>query len=126
MNKEKQTKKVSRQRQEYLKFKPFADDLRKAESWCELDGVLNRYQTVKNLSKMGYRKISDDHQRQCTCYALGCQMAEELKRKVAMEIFEQIDDTMELICAMTGLDIVLFSRYAELKNMFVKGKTNER
>lgn len=59
MSKEKQNEKVSKQRQEYLKFKPFADDLRKAESWCELDGVLNRYQTVKNLSKMGYRKQSE-------------------------------------------------------------------
>jgi len=59
MNKEKQIKKVSKSRQEYLKFKPFADDLRNAESWCELDGVLNRYQTVKNLSKMGYRKASE-------------------------------------------------------------------
>ena len=59
LNKDKQIKEVSKQRQEYLKFKPFADDLRKAESWCELDGVLNRYQTVKNLSKMGYRKASE-------------------------------------------------------------------
>ena len=59
MSREKQTKKVSKDRQEYLKFKPFADDLRKAESWCELDGVLNRYQTVKNLSKMGYHKQSE-------------------------------------------------------------------
>lgn len=52
----KQIEKMSKQRQEYLKFKPFADDLRKAESWCELDGVLNRYQTAKNLFKIGYRK----------------------------------------------------------------------
>ena len=59
-NVEKQIKKVSKERQEYLKFKPFADDLRKAESWCDLDGVLNRYQTVKNLSKMGYRKIPEN------------------------------------------------------------------
>ena len=58
MSREKQIEKASK-RQEYLKFKPFADDLRKAESWCELDGVLNRYQTVKNLSKMGYRKQSE-------------------------------------------------------------------
>ena len=54
-----QIDKASKQKQEYLKFKPFADDLRQAESWCELDGVLNRYQTVKNLSKMGYRKQSE-------------------------------------------------------------------
>ena len=59
MNKNKQIEEMSKERQEYLKYKPFADDLRKAESWCELDGVLNRYQTVKNLSKMGYRKASE-------------------------------------------------------------------
>ncbi len=59
MSRDEQIEKVSKQRREYLKFKPFADDLRKAESWCELDGVLNRYQTVKNLSKMGHRKSTD-------------------------------------------------------------------
>ena len=74
MSRDKQTEKVSRQRREYLKFKPFADDLRKAESWCELDGVLNRYQTVKNLSKMGYRKSAD----------------------VAEEIFAEIEKEIEL------------------------------
>ena len=39
--------------------KPMADDLRKAESWCELDGVLNRSETMYNLYKMGYRKQSE-------------------------------------------------------------------
>ncbi len=112
---------MSRDKQEYLKLKPFADDLRNAESWCELDGVLNRYQTVKNLHKMGYRKIHDDHQRQCACYALGCQMAEELKREVAKEIFETVDSTIDLICAMTGVDIVAFGKYAELKKKYTEG-----
>lgn len=57
MSEDKQIKKVSKQRQEYLKFKPFADDLRKAESWCDLDGVLNRYQTVKKSLQDGLPKI---------------------------------------------------------------------
>ena len=123
MNKEKQVKKMSKSRQEYLKFKPFADDLREAESWCELDGVLNRYQTVKNLSKMGYRKIYDDHQRQCTCYALGCQMAEQLERKVAREIFEEIesvlldkDSPLTVWCAIEG------QKYAELKKKYTESE----
>ena len=50
---------MKRDREMYLKFKPMADDLRKAESWCDLDGVLNRYQTVKNLYEMGYRKQNE-------------------------------------------------------------------
>ena len=74
MSRDKQIDKVSKRKQDYLKFKPFADDLRKAESQCELDGVLNRYQTVKNLSKMGYRKQSE----------------------VAREIFEKIEKEIEL------------------------------
>ena len=47
------------ERQTYLKFKPMADDLRLAESWCETDGVLNRNKTMQNLYKMGYRKQSE-------------------------------------------------------------------
>ena len=47
---------MSRDRETYLKFKPMADDLRKAESWCESDGVLNRNKTMQNLYEMGYRK----------------------------------------------------------------------
>ncbi len=42
----------------YLKFKPMADDLRLAESWCEQDGVLNRNRTAQNLYEMGYRRQS--------------------------------------------------------------------
>ena len=90
MNKEKQIKKVSKQRQEYLKFKPFADDLRKSESWCELDGVLNRYQTVKNLSKMGYRKSSD----------------------VAREIFEEIENV-----ARSAIILLKFERNKNIQNI---------
>ena len=40
----------------------------------------------------------------------------------AREIFEQIDDTMELICAMTGVDVILFGRYAELKKIYTEEK----
>ena len=49
----------TKDRETYLKFKSMADDLRQAESWCDLDGVLNRYETMQNLYKMGYRKQSE-------------------------------------------------------------------
>lgn len=110
---------------EYLKYKPFADDLREAESWCELDGVLNRYQTVKNLHKMGYRKIHDDHQRQCTCYALGCQMAEELKREVAREIFEELEKiAMHNVTLSYGLWLMSMGEvaFAKIKEKYTEGE----
>ena len=50
-----------------------------------------RYNLSEHLVDKGYRKIYDDHQRQCTCYALGCQMAEQLEKKVAEKIFAEID-----------------------------------
>lgn len=49
-----------KERQQYLKFREMANDLRKAEHWDELDGVLNRNKTVQNLYKMGYRKLSSN------------------------------------------------------------------
>ena len=102
MSRDKQTEKVSKQRREYLKFKPFADDLRKAESWCKLDGVLNRYQTVKNLSKMGYRKASD----------------------VAEEIFEEIEASAK-VKYWRGGGLVVFEvngeEFAELKKKYTEG-----
>ena len=54
MSKEKMSKETYREI-----VKPMADDLRKAESWCDLDGVLNRSETMYNLYKMGYRKQSE-------------------------------------------------------------------
>ena len=100
MNKEKQVKKMSKSRQEYLKFKPFADDLRKAESWCELDGVLNRYQTVKNLSKMGYRKAAD----------------------VERDFFEEIESKKLFVRDRVGnmRVVVLFEDIAELKKKYTE------
>ena len=55
-----------------------------------------RYNLSEHLVDKGYRKIYDDNQRQCVCYALGCQMAEDLKKKVAREIFEEIEEEINL------------------------------
>lgn len=72
------------------------------------------------LTEAGYRKIYDDHQRQCTCYALGCQMAEELEKKVAREFIEAVDSMMECVTAMTGLSLTYYGKYAELKKKYTE------
>ena len=51
---------------------------------------------AERLIAEDYRKIYDDHERQCICYALGCQMAEGLKRKVAEEIFAEIKKRLDM------------------------------
>ena len=78
-----------------------------AKAVCHLDRTCDECMTsfeckammyAKRFYDAGYRKIYDDHQRQCTCYALGCQMAEELKRKVAREIFEEAEKIFMATC----------------------------
>jgi hypothetical protein len=64
------------------------------------------------LYNAGYRKIYDDHQRQCTCYALGCQMAEGLKKKVAREIID--------ILKSAGVDEWRYPVIAELKKKYTE------
>ena len=59
--------------------------------------------TAEKIVDAGWRKASD----------------------VAEEIFEQIDDTMDLVCAMTGVDVCLFGRYAELRKMFLEDSDEE-
>ena len=120
MIRDKQINKVSKERQEYLKFKPFADDLRKAESWCELDGVLNRYQTVKNLSKMGYRKA----------YEVALGVISEIQAKIQIMVSsikaqEEIGNISEFNGgAKTALEIV-FKDIAELKKKYESEKDDE-
>ena len=79
---------------------------------------------AERLIAEDYRKIYDDHERQCICYALGCQMAEGLKRKAAKEIFKEIDALVEMLCAMTGLNIVIGGKYTALKKKYTEGKHN--
>jgi hypothetical protein len=38
----------------------------------------------------------------------------------AEEIFAAVDATIDLICAMTGLDITIFGKYAELKKEYTE------
>ena len=44
---------------------------------------------------------------------------------VAREIFEGVDSTIDLICAMTGLDIKVFGKYAELKKKYTEVTVGE-
>ena len=47
-----------------------------------------------DLYEQGYRKVDEDYAIQCTCYALGCQQAEQIetkaKQKVAKQIFDMV------------------------------------
>ena len=78
---------------------------------------------MKVLQDAGYRKIYDDHQRQCTCYALGCQMAESLKTDVAREIFEEIDNILDFLKLYNPCDDLLKAiiyRITELKKKYTE------
>jgi hypothetical protein len=58
-----------------------------------------------------------------TCNDISKQIQEQGYRKaseVAREIFEAVDTTIDLVCAMTGLDITIFGKYAELKKKYTE------
>ena len=58
-----------------------ACDIMKASNLpIELAGAI-----ATDLYNKGYRKVDEDYAIQCTCYYLGCQMAEKIKEKVIAE-----------------------------------------
>ena len=60
-----------------------------------IDGDENLADIVAtDLYEKGYRKVDEDYAKQCTCYALGCQMAKQLEQKVAREIFADLDKAL--------------------------------
>ena len=46
--------------------------------------------------------------------------ADVAPRAEVARIFEEIDSTIDLICAMTGIDIAFFGKYAELKKKYTE------
>lgn len=44
------------------------------------------------------------------------------KQEVAREIFERVDSLLDLICHMTGIEIINFTQYTELKKKYTEGK----
>lgn len=43
-------------------------------------------------------------------------------REEVVRIFAEIDSTIDLICAMTGVDIAIFGKYAELKKKYTEDR----
>jgi hypothetical protein len=87
------------------------------------EGARSAMEDAEALYNAGYRKIYDDHQRQCTCYALGCQMAESLKRDVAEEIFAEIEEIAMHSITSFGLQTMVMGKvaFAELKKKYTEG-----
>ena len=69
-------------------------------------------------------EVHDDHHKQVTCYALGCQEGDKIKREVAREIFEEIEELA--IYGTTPWGVCLISigvaSFAELKKKYLEGE----
>ena len=104
---------MSIDRETYFKFKPMADDLRQAEHWDDLDGVLNRNKTVQNLYKMGYRKQSEVVQ----------EVIDFTKVKIAE--LEDHTPTEELDKATDLVKWILAGVISDLKKKYTEEKTDE-
>ena len=75
--------------------------------------------------------INEDYAIQCTCYALGCQMAEKIEEKVAKQIFEEIEKSFihnNIECFQNckgtwnyNLKENILTNLAELKKKYIGG-----
>ena len=110
MNEEKQIEELARS------FCGFSNTLKCSE--CSYECYQKEY--ARKAFEAGYRRIYDDHQRPSACYALGCQMADSIEKKVAGEFIEAVDQMMELVVAMTGCSFTYFGKYAELKKKYAE------
>ena len=106
-----------------------------ARSFCGLSATLKcsecsyecfQKEYARKAFEAGYRRIYDDHQRQCTCYALGYQMADSIEKKIATKIFTEVERVFGGTTAMW-----LNSRYSQwedyekLKKKYTEGEKNE-
>ena len=75
------------------------------------------------LIEQGYRKVDEDYAIQCTCYALGCQMAETLKRKVVEEIFSEIETFIIDQCFLTDAGVAkIYKKLVEVRKKYKEGQ----
>ena len=47
------------------------------------------------------------------------------KSEVAREFIDAVDQMLNLVCAMTGLELMFFGKYAELKKKYTEEKLND-
>ena len=83
--------------------------IERANTISELYYHEHRIAIATELYNAGYRKVDEDYAIQCTCYALGCQMAEKIKEKVITEFKaivkqELIDKGLYLVAVKNALD----------------------
>ena len=64
----------------------------------------------------GLMKVPPIH---CGCYK---NATDVVQREEVEKIFAEIDSTIELVCAMTGVNITIFGKYAELKKKYIGDK----
>lgn len=83
------------------------------------------------LYAKGYRKVDEDYARQCTCYTLGCQMAEQLEKKVAKEIFAEIGKRLDALLEMapgggeyTSAKTFLYAHWEFIANSIISKYTD--
>lgn len=120
--------------------------IERATTMSEMYYHEHRIAIATKLYNAGYRKVDEDYAIQCTCYALGCQQAEQIetkaKQEVAREIFEEIGkiieekynrfvfkpqqyDSDEEIEAIVNYNDVIADSIAELKKKYIGETQNE-
>jgi hypothetical protein len=51
--------------------------------------------------------------------------ADVVPKSEVEELIKSVDDMLDLVCAMTGLELTYLGKYAELKKKYTEGKDEE-
>lgn len=67
-------------------------------------------------------EVYDDHHKQVTCYTLGCREGDKIKREVAREIFEEIENNYAdfLFDGYRNIVVLTEKDFEELKKKYTE------
>ena len=101
-----------------------ADDLYAMGINRGLDRAETAVDMIPTADVVPRSEVIDDHHKQATCYTIGCLEGDKIKREVAREIFEKIEELA--IYGTTPLGLCLMSigvaSFAELKKKYTEGE----
>jgi hypothetical protein len=87
---------------------------------------LMRDRLIKLLQDNSYLDVLDDEHwllaaEQLLANGVVVIDADVVPKSEVEELIKSVDDMLDLVCAMTGLELTYFGKYAELKKKYIKG-----
>ena len=87
--------------------------------WCKDECIRQAYAMPTADVVPKSEVYNDDHRKQVTCYTMGCQEGDKIRREVAREIFEKIYED-----CFDQFGYINYDALDELKKKYTEGSEN--